>query len=441
MGRSGRGRETTTADGRMTTTAVYTTPRSCRSAIAASSKPRPARISSLCSPSSGGALRIAPGVRSKSKRDARLAQDAECGVLDGRAHAEGRRFRRVERGHDVGDGRARDLGRFQVCQPGRAGPAREDLGQDRPQLGPVLDAVAVGREAWIGRQLRPPEGRTQPDPLALGPDRHGQLAVGGGEGLVRHDVGVGVAAPSRGMPGDEPVLRLVDEDREGGGQERRVDPLATSRLVPVPLEHGRQDADDGIQPGDDVADRDADLGRVPTVGVGVPGDRHQPGRGLDHEVVARSGRGRSVAPVAADRQVDQPGMRVAQPCLVDPEPGEGPWPKVLHEDVGVVEQPAQDGAAVGCPQVEPDRALVAIDGQEVGGRPRPIGRVTDPRRTPRPGRVAVGRLDLDHVGAEVGQEHRRVRTGEDRRRVDDAQATQRSRVRWLVGGVRHRSRW
>ena len=39
--------------------------------------------------------------------------------------------------------------------------------------------------------------------------------------------------------------------------------------------------------------------------------------------------------------------------------------------------------------------------------------------------VAAGRLDLDHVGAEVGEEHRSERAGEELAEVDDPQPFQR----------------
>ena len=66
------------------------------------------------------------------------------------------------------------------------------------------------------------------------------------------------------------------------------------------------------------------------------------------------------------------------------------------------------------------RPLVPVDGEVVGGRPRPVRGVADPRRSPAARRVALGRLDLDDVGAEVAEEHRAERAGEDRRAVDDA---------------------
>src|SRR5262249_26778171 len=50
----------------------------------------------------------------------------------------------------------------------------------------------------------------------------------------------------------------------------------------------------------------------------------------------------------------------------------------------------------------------------------------DPGRAPAAGRVALWRLDLDHVRAEVTEHHRAVRPGEDSRAIDDADAFERA---------------
>ena len=57
-----------------------------------------------------------------------------------------------------------------------------------------------------------------------------------------------------------------------------------------------EDADRAEQPGQDVADRDPDLGRAAAVGVGGAGDRHQAADRLDDEVVAGPVGGRAVGP-------------------------------------------------------------------------------------------------------------------------------------------------
>ena len=119
-------------------------------------------------------------------------------------------------------------------------------------------------------------------------------------------------------------------------------------------------------------------------------------------------------------------MIAASSASPKPESGEATGPEVLDEHVGAGEEASKDGRAVGLLEVEPDAPLVAVDREEVGGGSRAVGLVADPRRSPAARRVALRRLDLDDVRPEVGQQHRAVGPGEDRRAVDDADAGERA---------------
>ena len=91
---------------------------------------------------------------------------------------------------------------------------------------------------------------------------------------------------------------------------------------------------------------------------------------------------------------------------------------VLDHGVGAVAQPHHQLAALGLLEVDGDRLLVAVDRGEVAaeGLQLVVGVVgTDDARV-----VAVERLDLDDLGALVGQQHGAERTGQHLREVDDA---------------------
>ena len=77
------------------------------------------------------------------------------------------------------------------------------------------------------------------------------------------------------------------------------------------------------------------------------------------------------------------------------------------------------GGVVRVGEVQGDRALVAVDAQVVGGDPVAVWWL------PGPGVVALGTLDLDHLGAQVGQQHGGVRPGEDAGEIGDQQPGQR----------------
>ena len=160
--------------------------------------------------------------------------------------------------------------------------------------------------------------------------------------------------------------------------------------------------------------------------------------GLDDEVVAGPVGGRAVRPVARDGQVDEPRVeRVAASSSSKPSRANPPTRKFSTRTSPRSSSRRRTATAVGLLEVEPDAALVPVDRQVVGRGPGLAGRRgrADPRRAPAARRVAVGRLDLDDVGAEVGQQHRAVRPGQDRRAIDDAQAGQRARARDRAGGI------
>ena len=150
---------------------------------------------------------------------------------------------------------------------------------------------------------------------------------------------------------------------------------------------------------------------------GVAGQAHQPGDRLHDQVVAGQRRALPAAAEAADRGVDDAaGCAAATVVVVEPEAGQPAGPEVL-------DQRRRRGAAssrrerdvVGVLEVERDRALVAVDAEVVGRD------AVAHRRHPGAGVVAGRALDLDHLGAEVGEQHRGVGPGEDPGEVGDQQ--------------------
>ncbi len=157
--------------------------------------------------------------------------------------------------------------------------------------------------------------------------------------------------------------------------------------------------------------------------------RHQPAHRLDDEVVAGPvGRG-PVRPVPGDREVDEaPGSGASSVVVVEAEAREPTGPEVLDEDVARDEQASQH---LGPLRAGGGRAaalrLLRLTARKYAAVRVPAASLADPGRAPAAGRIALGRLDLDDVRAEIAEEHRAVRAGEDRRAVDDPQAGERSR--------------
>ncbi len=111
-------------------------------------------------------------------------------------------------------------------------------------------------------------------------------------------------------------------------------------------DHSREHADRGEHPRDHVGDRDTDLGRAASLVVGRARDRHQPARGLDHEVIAGPVGSRTGPPVSGDGQMDEARVQRRQRLVVEAKAREPAHPSVLDEDVRAGQEAAQDGLPV-----------------------------------------------------------------------------------------------
>ena len=180
---------------------------------------------------------------------------------------------------------ARDLGRLERGEPVAPVALAEPRREDRAQLGPVLDAVAVRREARVGGERPAARARTQnrghcrsePTATAISPSAVSNVSYG---------TMFGCALPRRPGrdAGHERVLRLVDEAGQGRprgarcrcagrppGRRRRES--GHRRRSSRRAQQRGQHAHRAEHPRHDVADRDADLRRAAAVRVGRAGDR------------------------------------------------------------------------------------------------------------------------------------------------------------------------
>ena len=214
--------------------------------------------------------------------------------------------------------------------------------------------------------------------------------------------------PPRRRAAREDVDELVGDERERRLVEGEVE------RPPLALMQRRDDRERRPDTGADVDQRDADPYRMP---VGLAGDAHDPSRRLHQRVVARLGGERPAAPEGPDRRVDEP--RVARPERVGPEaePLGGAGAKALHGDVRPVGEPQQRLEPLRRLQVERERALARVRGEEHDAaafeEPRaPVARLV----------AAAGMLDLDDVRAQRAEDLGGGRPCERARQVEHADA-------------------
>src|SRR6185369_10859183 len=137
------------------------------------------------------------------------------------------------------------------------------------------------------------------------------------------------------------------------------------------------------------------------------GDAHQAAHALHDEVIAGAVRVRTRLPEAGDRAVDHLRIRRGEARVVEAVALEVAHLEVLGDDVALRGQLAGERLALGLRDVERHGSLAAVGGEIVGRLDGLSGFVAKPRRAPAARVVTrAGAFDLDHFGAEVGQDLR-----------------------------------
>ena len=221
-----------------------------------------------------------------------------------------------------------------------------------------------------------------------------------------------VAGLARHVLGDGPARGLEVAHRDHGLQQRRRNPLALPR--DLALQQRRQDADGAVQARAHIGHGNAGAHRAAARHAGDP---HDAAHALGDLVEARA---LGIGPVLAearDRAQDDARVHLLQALVVDAETELHVGAVVLDHHVGLLDQLHEDGEAVRLLEVERDRALVAMQVLEVGPMARPAHvHVTGAGR----------HLDLDAVGAPVGEVAHRGRAGTHPRQVEHGEAGKRS---------------
>jgi hypothetical protein len=134
--------------------------------------------------------------------------------------------------------------------------------------------------------------------------------------------------------------------------------------------------------------------------------------------------------VTGEGRVDQPRIEGSDVVISDAEAPPHRRRIIGDEDVGVGDEAMEHRPRVRLGEVERDALLVAA--LEQPGVVVRSGRVAGNFGQRAIGIAAAGRLDLDHVGAEIGQHRRGRRRGNEARAVDDLEAGEDSLLHFLL---------
>ena len=186
--------------------------------------------------------------------------------------------------------------------------------------------------------------------------------------------------------------------------ERRVDLLALPRALRA-RERGEQ-ARAEHQRADLVRDGTARGHRRATLEAGAP---HHAAAAVAHHVDGPLGHARAERAPARALHDDDARVQRAQILEAEAQLLHHALAEVARHHVRGGRQPPRDRVALGVLQIEGDRALVAVVRQQEAAHPRLAA-----------AGAARARLDLDHLGAHVGEQLGRVRTLLRDREVEDA---------------------
>ena len=338
-------------------------------------------------------------------------------VLDALHEAGGREMRIVLECLDPGDRHRRQVVLFEQRQPLRGRAAGQHLGQHRVGFVEVQGPRGlVGEARVVLPDVQPADRLEEAAPLPVVVDQHADEAVARAVGpAVRRDQPAVAGRAGRRVEG-QPAEVIAQDDLRHRLEHRHLDvlPFAGS----LAMQQRSQQCVHGIQPGDPVGDHRGHVARRLVAGQ-LEHRRHAAGR-LDQVVVGRPARVGAVAPVADQPHVDDPRVHPRDVGVGQTQACHRGRTDVVDDRVGALAQPQQRVSPLGPPDVERHAALVAIGVQEE--RPH----VAVPLGTRHPHHVALGRLDLDHVGAVVGRDLRGVRPHQHRRHVHDAKTAQRA---------------
>ena len=289
--------------------------------------------------------------------------------------------------HRLADRRPRNVGALAALPDLGLRQLRDHLLERRDQPRAFLAAHQVGGEARIGGELLQAELLDEAAPLLVARYADEEFAVRGGEDLVDRP---GAAAGGHGLgfyAGDRDAGHMGCHQKRGALEQRAAHALALAgrlalaqrRLYRHHAEHRTEDVDDRRAGAQWPAGRPGHIGKA-----------H-----LElHHLVERRAVLVGAGEIAFEREVDEARVDLRQRLVTAAEPLHGAGPVVLEHHVGVDGEAVQGRLALGALKVEGEAALVAIEGgEEAGGEAAEAAGVVAARR----------RLDLDDVGAKVGE--------------------------------------
>ena len=281
-------------------------------------------------------------------------------------------------------------------------PLTDEILQDRLKRVSICHPVNIGHKARIGREVWYAQHLAEDLELTVIADCNHHRSVGGVKDLIGHHRWVAIAHTAGRLAGDEIARSLIGQHGELCVEQGTVDMLPLPRLLG--MAKGHQDADGRIETGRQVRDRNAGLDRRP---IGLACDAHHPAHGLSDKVIAGPVGIGTILTKARDRAIDQARIDRRQGLIVEAVTLQPANLEVLNDNIGLRRQFADQVRPLEIGKIYGQRPLIAVGRQVIGALARHrLARVQrGDGRTPGAGIVPPARrLNLDHIGPEIGED-------------------------------------
>ncbi len=316
------------------------------------------------------------------------------------------------------DRRAGHAAPVELRKPLRRGsrlePSLQDVGQLRLMLCPGRDAF----ESRVVGQFGSSDRMANFAPELIIARRDDEIRIGRMERLIWRIARMGGAETLPRQSGAEIFAGLERSDAEERPEHRAVD-LRTDAGA-THFHDGGEDGIGRIEPGGEVGHRHAALHRRSTVDAG---DAHQAADALYRDIESASLRVWPRLPEPGNGAIDEP--RILQACVfvTEAQTVQCPGAEILDQNVAHAQKRLDERQPAFGLEIGADRTLVPVDRSEILAERDPVA--IGLQRRPASHAIAAARiLDLDDVGAEVGQQRAGERPGGDLRKLQHTQACQ-----------------
>ena len=281
-------------------------------------------------------------------------------------------------------------------------------------------AVFAGAVVGVVEQIGTAQMLGQLPPLFVLVGGDVQRPVGGREGARGGRGQILVAHRRRCHARDEVIGHHPAHRRDDRSQHRHINHRAARPGV-----EGGGDGEGGGHAANGVGQRITDPQRR---AIAIAGDRHDASGALDDLIVGRPGYPGAVLAKTGNGTINQVWTRLFQNWVIETEAGHHPRPEVLQHHVGAFHQPQKHLLAGGRFEVKRDRLLAGVLGQK---RHPHAGRVERRVGAQLARQIATSRrLDLNHLGAEMGQLMRAERPRQNIGQIQHAKSGKRRGGHW-----------